>query len=59
MYLNNIKIYYSQQRVIEPMQQSVIIYRGQADFIVENYYSSIYARFTDVVTHLALGFSED
>ena len=53
------KIYYSQQRVIEPMQQSVLIYRGQADFIVENYYSSIYARFTDVVTHLALGFSED
>ena len=53
------KIYYSQQRVIEPMRHSAISYRGQADFIVENYYSSIYARFTDVVTHLALGFSED
>ena len=37
------------------MVYSVLTYRGQADFIVENFYSSIFARFTDnaaTISHL-------
>ena len=41
------------------MRKTILSYHGQADFVVENFYSSIYIRFTDSTADLSIGNRED
>ena len=42
MYVRNISAYYSTDRQVFPVIYSVVDYRGSGDFVLEDYYSSVW-----------------